>query len=176
MIEILKEFEGIIGAFVGIVATLITSHILKNAGTVKTHQEGFIYTAHHNNSNGFNDYGQSLGGTVTAFEIDGALLFENTSENTKAIHNIKLIFNTSDGPKYKALQDSSSIRKSGGGIAYDTVTHANISPKEIIPLNARMRSDLTDISYHPDRNDVFLSYEIADKKLFKNKKVKLNIN
>ena len=175
LLEYLKEFQGIIGALAGVIATLIVSQFVKNSGTIKTHQKEFKYTPSFDDPNNVDEYGRPLGGIVTAFEIKGTILFENTSESMKAIHDIKLMFLTNSGEKFKELQDVSTIRKSAGFIAYDKVTHLNLPAKEITAIEVRMYANKTDIGYFFGQNDVYLVFEIANKKIFKNKKVKINI-
>ena len=175
VLEYLREFQGIIGALAGVVVTLIVSHFIKNSGTVKIHSQGLKYTSYTDDSNGLDSIGRTLGGRYIAFELQGVILFENTSESTKAIHNIRLEFLTNNNTKEQEIQDSSTIKKVAGGISFDTITHLNILPKEIIAIEARMRSNPALLGYRRDQSRVFLSYDIADKKIIKNKRNKMNI-
>lgn len=172
-VEVLKEFEGIIGALGGVLATLIASHYLKNAGTVRSHPKEFKYKGYENDPNGFGLQPITPEGTVTDFEIIGTILFENTSEITKAIHNIKLAFHTQSGIRYTDLQDASTVRMAAGAVRYDTVTHLNLPPKEIIALDMKVSLRNTDVDFLYGENDVYLAYEVADKKVFKIKKTKI---
>ncbi|ANU13480.1 hypothetical protein B481_2012 [Planococcus halocryophilus Or1] len=173
--EILKEFQGIIGAITGVIATMVVSQMLRNAGTVKIHSEGLRITSSSSGPEPGEEVFNSNSDRFTAFEIRGLVLFENTSENTKAIHNVKLEIHTNGNIKEQDLQDATKPEKTKFGVYFKEITHFNIPPKQLQSIVAKMSSNPALMGYQHGISEIFLSYEIADKKIFKKKKVKMKI-
>ena len=135
VIKILSEFQGIIGATVGVIATLIVTNIIKNLG--KT----YIY---------FRDWEikfkkiDGVGGFITSeFEEASSCSYSlemeiiNSSELPKALRGIKVRFYNSDNKfLVESIPQNESTRKvSTGGSKIDPIKIINLPSKQMIYFN-----------------------------------------
>lgn len=135
VIKILSEFQGIIGATVGVIATLIVTSVIKNLGKI------YIY---------FRDWGIEFykmggGGDHIISEINEArycsFSFEmeimNSSELPKALRDIKVRFYNSDNKLLveSIPQDESTRKISTGGSRIEPIKIINLPSKKMIYFN-----------------------------------------
>ena len=135
VIKILSEFQGIIGTAVGVIATLITTRIIKNLGK--------LYVYFHEWEIKFNKI--SGEGSLITSKIEEASYcsysFEmeilNSSETTKALRDIKIRFyNKNNKLLTESMPMDESTRKvSVGGSKINQIKIINIPSKQMIYFN-----------------------------------------
>ncbi|SIT91607.1 hypothetical protein [Edaphobacillus lindanitolerans] len=131
IIDLIKSFEGIIGAVLGSVLTLITTHLLKKAG-------GLTSNINIDNVNITEDKDGFFKNVESLKEADHAKVelvvdFYNSSEIYKSISDIKVDFY--DGKKliYSIPLSDSDTRKTGKIFtAFDEFEYLNVAPNELV--------------------------------------------
>lgn len=145
----IKEFEGIIGAILGSVATLIVTDILKRKGKLK------IYLI---NSNGdYHYYENVLRGSTTKktknsvidyFKYDFTIDIYNSSELPKIMREIKVnVYKNKELLKEIEVKDESTRRlTSARCVTVDNLNLYNISAKESVSfdLSVDLPSDIAE--------------------------------
>lgn len=146
IINIIKEFDGILGAILGSVATLITTDILRKKGKLNIYIEnadgnyeyntdGFISSERKNNSD--------LCGYVFNLKIE----VYNKSDATKIIRNIKLnIYNNDKLVFIKEIKDEATRRYYQSISVADNATIYNIEPKKIYEYEYKLFLSVEEIN------------------------------
>ncbi|MGP4061494.1 hypothetical protein [Halobacillus sp. H74] len=140
MIDILREFQAIIGTLLGVFLTLITTHFLRSTGRVtvrlKTHQ---LDLSKQDDIGGFEPV-YSYKNTENA-RLNLVVEFYNSSETMKTIDDIKLEFLDNKKKSYFStkLKDSETAKRLGGGIQMDEITHLNLEPKRLVVKDLSQR-------------------------------------
>lgn len=132
-ISIIKEFEGIIGALLGVIITMLMNEYLKEKGNIKYYFDNLTinYKARGNYGNYMDvDKGEDYEGVEYRLDIQ----LYNTSESRKILRDIKLQFIGSEGTIEDIPKDRSTERVSGGISIRDSLKIININPKEIVEI------------------------------------------
>ncbi|WP_277679991.1 hypothetical protein [Gracilibacillus dipsosauri] len=132
------EIQGILGAVLGAVATLITTQLIRYIGKIRFYiiQSDLKF---------LNVYRDSVGGFVDApvnnkneanqVKIDTSIELHNNTEVHKVLRNIRLIFYKSNKPLLeKRVWDKSTKRFEAHKTTYENLENLNISPKHIIKI------------------------------------------
>lgn len=155
---ILKEFEGLIGAILGSISTLMVTHWLKNSGKL-------IFDVKHYNKNFYvqDDYGQLIdaetlnedGYAELSFEID----IYNTSESLKVLNNIHFEFIDDNNTVIHSgkLKDLDTRRLLGGMQRYDELEFMNCNPKELSKKKLQINFNPTNILLLEITKNIFKS-------------------
>lgn len=161
MLEYVKELQGIIGVFAG----LIFSLFIRNLGTVRAEVEPLSCMSFVS-GRPTGKYVEPKEGKEIFYEISGVLLLENSAENMKAIRNVRIITvdKTITPHYYPEGRDGRGIGKSVD------ISHVNVPGKgiETAPFTFGLDS-------HKRVEKLTLEYEVTGKRLFKTKRVKLEI-
>jgi len=135
VIKILSEFQGIIGATVGVIATLIVTSIIKNLGKIYIYFHGWEIKFHKMDG---------VGGSITSKLEEASscsYFFEmeimNSSELPKSLRDIKVKFYNRENKLLVEFipQDESTRKVSAGGSKIDPIKIINISSKQMIYFN-----------------------------------------
>lgn len=135
IITIIKEFDGIIGAILGSVITLIVTYILKSKGKLKIYLmsgEGKFY---YNVDGYFETFRESKEDMLCYYMYEFELNICNNSDSFKFIRDMKLI--VSNGDKF-IFEDK--INDEGTRVYSQNISHTesarlyNIAPKIALPL------------------------------------------
>lgn len=174
-LEIIKEFNGIIGAVCGTISTLIVTQLLKKVGKLK------IYPSNWNGAlKTYGNVGCSMGGErdndlycyIFSFELD---LF-NTSDSFKIMRNISICFNENKKEKMKVIPDDESTRRvSACRSIADAIKIVNIAPKQIINLNLSGYIQKENLEQIMNVDAVFLKFYNEKDKVIKKLVTKLTI-
>ena len=173
VITIIKEFDGIIGAILGSVITLIVTDILKSKGKLKIYlmkgQGNFYY-----NVMGFHQtYRESKEDKLSYYKYELELNIYNSSDSFKFIRDIKLI--VSNGDKFileDEIMDEETRVYNQHFSHIDPAKIYNIAPKIVMPL--KLSFSLSDKEYKSIDTKKKVKFEISyidDKN--KNRKIKI---
>jgi hypothetical protein len=125
VIEIVKEFEGIIGVVFGSVATLVTSHLLKNIGQLHIYFDYWdAYYQGRDSSGGVKrvDPGDQPFTFEFFFEVD----IYNSSDNFKILRNVCASF------ERKGKEQLETLLYQSKSLKIDEIKVVNVSPKTIL--------------------------------------------
>lgn len=134
--DLIKSFEGMIGAVLGSLLTLIVTHILRKTGKVTSNvvDTKFEFTK--------NEFGEE---TDKLSEASGASIeiivdFFNNSESYKSINDIEIrLCDNNDNEIQKIIpQDLDTRKASKHLIDYDNLEYFNIGPNELIKKGLRI--------------------------------------
>lgn len=135
IIEIIKNYEGIIGALLGVIVTTILNEYLKSKGKIN------FYFLNFNRC--FKGRG-ILGEYCEVYDVENADSFEyefeiqiyNSSDVNKIIREFEIEFICIDNRKiYSTPHNKDTIREYAGGFKTDELKILNLKPKEIIDFN-----------------------------------------
>lgn len=135
-VSFIKEFEGIIGALLGVIITMLMNEYLKTKGNIKYYFENLTinYMARGKYGN-YSNVDKSEDYERVEYGLDIQLY--NTSESRKILRDIKLQFVSSDGTVEAIPEDRSTERMSGGLSTSNPLKIININPKEIVEIRVR---------------------------------------
>jgi hypothetical protein len=131
IIGIIKEFDGILGAILGSVATLITTDILRKKGKLNIYVESADGNYEYN-TNGFISSERKENSDLYGYIFNLKIQIYNKSDAPKIIRNIKLnIYNNDKLVYIKEIEDEAT-RKYYQSISFaENATIYNIEPKKI---------------------------------------------
>ncbi|MCY8856472.1 hypothetical protein [Bacillus atrophaeus] len=133
--EIISDFEGIIGALLGVIVTLILTHILKHFGAIKFYIVGFEINFISDNDDWGTNINSSKNEAMQA-EIQSQIEIYNGAEIPKVLREIEFCFykNTnlivSVTPDDKATEEYAKF-----GYYRDMLFNINLPSKQIIDIN-----------------------------------------
>ena len=136
ILNLLKEFEGVIGAIfgslLGIVGTMITTQYLKNKGNIRVVLIDSIYNIY-----GWVDgyYKDDIDfENASGLSLDFNIELYNESESPKYLNNFNIELFDVNGEKLIRLELDSldSKRLAAGAIRYDSISYINVEPKKIM--------------------------------------------
>lgn len=170
MLDILRGYQGIIGAIIGVVATLFTTEMIKRLGKIHC----YFYNWE-SRLEAINDLG-AMKGVIDIEEAEYySCFFEgdffNSSEIPKSWRKISIVFENENGTKTYKLQDSETRRKYGGGYTYDAVDFLNFPPKQMIKFKFQCSLGKQNLEDIRDLTKVYLQAES-----YKGKKIKKLVN
>ncbi|NRY59836.1 hypothetical protein [Clostridium beijerinckii] len=134
LIAFISKFEGIIGALMGVVATLITTQLIKSLGKI------YFYFYDYN----IRYYGEGELGEVCEIEdINRAdyctyrlrIQLYNSSEIIKVLNDIKIEFVLEDKSVFSKPNNEDNMIKHASYSEYKDFNFINIPPKELIEIN-----------------------------------------
>lgn len=141
VIDILLKFDGLIGAVLGVIATLITTEMLKKTGKL------YVYV-HEENFELYSGETDKFGGPLSVGEFEKAsyglvrykLQLYNGSDIPKSFRNIQLKFSLQQKqPIYVVPKDEATRRTSGPITFTDELTVLNIPPKQFIEKDLKLK-------------------------------------
>ncbi|MFC4712247.1 hypothetical protein [Planococcus dechangensis] len=166
VLEYLKEFQGIIGAVIG----LFSGYFLRNFGTVKSESLEFKHSPYDSGPfpgvQGYRGEEYSLLG----HDFRGSILFENTSESSKSIKNLRI----KAGNRTVNLKTPTEKKNMVGNIVFDDLNHLNIPAKSIVKAPIGFGFKVGDLDYQKGKK-LYLEYEISGMLFTKSKKLALKI-
>ncbi|MDH5160359.1 hypothetical protein [Heyndrickxia oleronia] len=168
--DLIKSFEGIIGALLGTLLTLIVTHILSKTGKVTSNivKTNFEYLNYHTG------FGEPVNTVVEAdhASIEITVDFFNNSESYKSINDIVIILcDNSDNEIHKIIPKDIETRRSGShSVYYDDLEYINIGPNELIKKGLRFGFNTGDIELLKNTDYFKLIYSVH-KRSAKSKKV-----
>ncbi|MGE8207825.1 hypothetical protein ACQKP0_25495 [Heyndrickxia sp. NPDC080065] len=145
-IKFLKEFEGIIGAIIGSISTLIVTHWLKNTGKLTLVINDVI-----KEYSRLSDSGNWV--TIDTLTEDSyaklkfSIEIYNYSENIKTLNNVRyeLIDDSNKVIHEGKLFDSETGVFSAGAHRYDKFEFLNCNPKQLVKKKLRISFDPSDV-------------------------------
>lgn len=165
VIRILTEFEGIIGALLGAIGTLICTHILKNKGKCIVNIKSDEVKC-----NSIDDWG-----TETIKPIEDAdnlsIKFElelyNTSEIPKYLKDFKLCIKDINNKDLALLDlyDSSTGRWASASEIYDYIDYINVMPKLFQKKELHCTVHLDENEQVRKMNNLYLNYIDSNNKM-----------
>lgn len=133
ILEILNNFEGIIGAILGVVATMIVSFILKKIGKVYIKSRDYRIVKYSRDGYGApietNDYA-----LVDNIQISFNISLFNSSDEPRGLQDIKVSFYESKKKsKFSIIPNDMATRKSTSYGSYtDELSVINLPPKTMV--------------------------------------------
>lgn len=134
IVDIIMKFQGIIGAVVGVVVTLVTTQLIKRIGK--------IYFDFYNWSFEMGKWNRNTGKYEIINEVNqaesGKCFFEvniyNGFDMPKALKNIKIRFDIGNDKYDYQLENCSTKKYSESGYNIDFLGILNLEPKKMIKL------------------------------------------
>lgn len=172
--EILTEFQGMIGAIVGSLSTLIVSKLLRNWGNINCHTFNFDVTYRRMEDRTGDIVScekRQAERAIIKFDID----FFNEKETPTAIRKLKFGFQIkSESVTYFEIDDRETRRSSGHMINYDELPMVNLPPKKLIHKKARVFIGEEEIENFLNCNSLFLCGTFPDGSEFKHRIERIN--
>jgi len=135
VIRILSGFQGIIGATVGVIATLIVTSIIKNLGKIYIYFRDWEIKFHKMDGTGgfITSKLEEASSCSYSFEME----IMNSSELPRALRDIKVKFYNSDNKLLveSIPQDESTRKVSTGGSRIEPIKIINLPSKQMIYFN-----------------------------------------
>jgi hypothetical protein len=131
VINIVKDFEGVIGAILGSVSTLIVTDILRKKGKLKIYlmkYEGIYYS----NDSGVVRQAKGVEDSILYYSFSHKIQVYNKSEIPKIMRDFKVIFLKDKEIVYSLVPNDEATRRISGPIHHvDVMEVSNIMPKTI---------------------------------------------
>ncbi|MET3699365.1 hypothetical protein SAMN05877753_1116 [Bacillus oleivorans] len=176
IIDLVKSFEGIIGAVLGSVITLITTHFLKKAGTITSNIIGVEYDFRNYQINGQGKAVETVEMADHA-SIEINIDFFNNSESYKSINDLRV--SLYDDNKQKIFEvvpnDEDTRRRTSYGSTSDKLEYLNISPGELVKKTLSFGFHSGNIELLKITEVIRFTYSIQKNKASKKKKISHNI-
>ena len=159
----IKEFEGIIGAVLGVIATLITTDILKRVGKLNIYVMSSIGNFNYNVNGFIQICRESKGDKLCGYNHKLVLNLYNSSDSPKFLRDLKLnVFNEEKFLFSKYMTDEDTRKMSTEILKRSRVDIAkiyNIEPKIVLELNLSFY--LTEEEYGKINNSKKVRFEIS---------------
>jgi predicted small secreted protein len=170
LIEYIEKFEGIIGALLGVVVTLITTQLLKNIGKVNFYlvKDDFKFT-----KNIKDEIGQTYPEECNKQEsdccvVDFVIELYNNSDTNKILRDIRIGFYNKNKLQLSVIPyDKITKRSSAHWVTYDELLNVNIPAKQIIKIEILKYLRDDDISLIKNSDSVFLEMKNHNGKRYK---------
>lgn len=158
-LAILKEFDGILGAVVGSVATLITTQIIKSMGKLNLYLKKWDVENQRNDECGCVTYERATSLDTKSLYITVILEIYNSCENPKIMRNIKFGFYNGKKEVFAVSpNDKENTIKSQHYSIPKEVTIINIEAKKCIVKEFNFEIDNSSIHLLRDTNNIYLLY------------------
>jgi len=159
-IYFIKEFEGIIGAVLGVVATLITTDILKRLGKLNIYVMNSTGNFNYNVNGFIQKDRESKEDKLCGYDHKLVLNLYNSSDSPKFLRDLKMnVFNEEEFLFSIDMQDEDTRRFSAGISRADDAKIYNIEPKIAIELNLSFY--LTEEDYRKINNNKKVRFVIS---------------
>jgi len=172
LIELIKSFEGIIGAVLGSVITLIVTHILKKSGRITSHISEVEYTF----SNLENGFGKAVETVELAdhASVELHIDFFNNSESYKSINDLMVsLYDDNNQKIYEVIpKDVDTRRATSFGSTSDPLEYLNVSPGELVKKKLSFGFHSSNIELLKITKEIRFTYSIQKNKANKKKKVR----
>lgn len=136
ILNLLKEFEGVIGAIfgslLGVVGTMITTQYLKNKGNIRV---VLIDSLHKAYCFEYGIYKEDIHiNDASGLSLEFTIELYNESESPKYLNNFNVELFDNNGIMLCKLEVDSldSRRVAAGAIRYDSISYINVEPKKIM--------------------------------------------
>jgi len=173
LILVIEKFEGIIGALLGVVVTMLMNEYLKSKGKIRFYFQDFkLKYLEKNSEGGYEECEKEKDYTLVRYNFKVQLY--NSSENRKILRDIKIVFVGNKGTIYNIVQNTDSRRVNFDRLISDDVNIINLNPKEIIEigLEGQISKSSGDIKILRDIDKIYLiakdSKDRSIKKIIKN--------
>lgn len=135
VIKILSEFQGIIGATVGVIATLIVTSVIKNLGKIYIYFRNWGIKFYKMSGVGDHIISEIKEASYCSYSFEMEIM--NSSELPKALRDIKVRFYNSDNKLLveSIPQDESTRKVSTGGSRIEPIKIINLPSKQMIYFN-----------------------------------------
>ena len=156
----IKEFEGIIGAVLGTVATLITTNILKGLGKLNVYVMNSTGKFNYNVNGFIQKDRESKEDKLCGYDHKLVLNLYNSSDSPKFLRDLKLnVFNEKEFLFAIDMQDENTRRFSAGISKADNAKIYNIEPRIAIELSLSFY--LTEKDYRKINNNKKVRFVIS---------------
>lgn len=175
MLYYLMEFEGIIGAVFGVVATLITTEFLRRTGRRSIYVRGSkVEFLNRTNPNGIvKDIPTEKFDEVSLFSYDVSLAVYNSSDIYFSLFNIKLQFCFADGTSFiHKPYDENKTRKNTVTYSHEEFSTIDFEPKKLNIVNMTgwiHKEELQKLTNNTNLTKVYLLATKQNNKKFKRK-------
>ena len=143
ILQLLNDFQGIIGTILGSVTTLIVTDILKKRGQLKNY-----LVSYEAKFQTFRDVGCKRDEDFYGYSIKYIIQIYNQSDTPKIMRDFRLIFYKNAKEQYSLIPDNEETRRYSAHISHiDEMEVANIAPKEIQVL----------------KQSIYVMYDMLDK-------------
>jgi len=133
IMDIIKSYEGIIGALLGVIVTTILNEYIKSKGRLnfysRNYENRFMKTGDYGHYTETDDIDNS-----ERFEYEFEMQLYNSADINKIIRQIEIEFICKNGIITTKAYDESTRRLASSAIIKDELKVINIKPKEIIVL------------------------------------------
>lgn len=166
-ISFIKEFEGIIGALLGVIITMLMNEYLKSKGKIKYYFSNFTINYMGVDKGIYRSFDKES--DYSSIEYEFNIQIYNTSESKKILRDIKIQF-ISDELEIKVVpKDSSTRRGYAGGFTCDNIGVININPKEILEMKVEghIGSQDTDIKKLKNIKKIYMIAKDSKDKIVK---------
>ncbi|APQ73946.1 hypothetical protein RSJ22_12105 [Clostridium botulinum] len=166
LITIISKFEGILGAVLGSVATLIATNLIKSLGKIKFYFYDYEIKYYGENEIGeisiINDQSKA---EYCSYKV--RMQVYNSSEVVKPLKDFQIEFKSDDKAIYSKPKNNGETIDHGVYYEYKDFNLINILPKHLTEINLTGMITKQDMKYFSKVNEI---YFIA--KDYKNKKIK----
>ncbi|MCM3257084.1 hypothetical protein M3664_04715 [Paenibacillus lautus] len=137
-LSVVEKFEGIIGALLGVMMTLILTEVFKRIGNIKFYTKflDVVYEVRDVDSWGQTTNRKAVKDEANFLRVELTLEVYNSSDTPKILRDVNLVFYNG---KRKILsvepEDKSTERFAAASFHRDKFGFTNIKPKEIISIN-----------------------------------------
>ena len=176
MVELLIEFQGIVGAILGVVVTLITTDIIRRFGKIDIHMSKYKMEFLKRNSNEYGNVKDEVVnnfGDVDLFNYSFELAIYNSSDINKSLFDVKIEFVDADNKVYAEIpynQDKTQF--TGHSWKHEEIDTIDLEPKrlKLIRLNGWIhREKLVDLTTTTNISKVYFVARNQKNKQFKRK-------
>lgn len=164
----IKEFDGIIGALLGVITTMLMNEYLKSKGKIKYYFDNIDIRYMGTEESGFyQEFGKEK--DYEAIEYTLNIQIYNTSESRKILRDIKIQLISGEFIEETIPIDSSKTRSYAGGSTCGKIKIININPKEILEIKIDGYISNCDINVKNFKNidKVYMLAKDSDDKIIK---------
>lgn len=147
LIAFVSKFEGIIGALMGVVATLITTQLIKNLGRVEFYFNEYQDKLWRFDRGGIEILDKSDAIKADYYDYKFKIELYNSSESIRILRDLKIGFQLEEKIIYGKLNNSDKTIHDEFRNTTHELNVINIPPKQIVELNIEgsiKKEDLTD--------------------------------
>lgn len=169
MLQTIKDFEGIIGAILGVIFTLITTHLLKGIGTIKIYFKDYSIEKHEKDQMGYTRRVKTTSLDSEELIIIIELELYNSADVPKIMRNISMALYDKNKEIFKVIpyDDDKKIVRPQYTQSYEADI-INLEVKKCILKKFWFRiDDVSIISNMKETNSIYIIYKDEKGKLKK---------
>lgn len=133
-IDVILKFDGIIGAIAGVVATLITTEIIKSLGKVYFYFYDWSIEYYGKNEHGITTIVKDIDSSeYCCYEL--RMQIYNSTDEMKTIKDLQIEFRLKDKNIYDKPNNEELAENHSAYIKYKDFNYINIPPKQLLEIN-----------------------------------------